>query len=131
MSHVTCQVSCVTCHMSHVMCQVLHVICHISHNFYFFFRQSDAAYWWRVCYQRGLPPLISQITTFRIWLLCSIGGLELLKILSRKQQQYCLLKPPSDTIWGASCSLIRKRNALQLIWIFDRDVCPIKLMRLF
>ena len=46
MSHVTCQVSPVTCHLS---C----VTCHISHG------QSGEASRWSVCYQRGLPPIVS------------------------------------------------------------------------
>ena len=48
MSHVTCHVSHVTCHMSRVPCYVSHV--------FFFCWQSGEAYWWRVCYQRGLTP---------------------------------------------------------------------------
>ena len=43
MSRVTCHVSRVTCHMS---------------LFSFSFGQSGEAYWWRVCYQRGLPRLV-------------------------------------------------------------------------
>ena len=50
-SHVTCHVSCVTCHMSHVI-------------FFFFYvkkiGQSGGASRWRVCYQRGLPRLVSK-----------------------------------------------------------------------
>ena len=40
-----------------------HVTCHMSHViffFFFFFGQIGEAYWWRVCYQRGLPRLVSQ-----------------------------------------------------------------------
>ena len=53
----------VTYHMSRVTCHVSHVTCHMSHFFFFlfffffFFGQSGEAYWWRVCYQRGLPRL--------------------------------------------------------------------------
>ena len=50
--------------MSYVMChvtrQVSHVMCHMSHVIFFFFRQSGEAYRWRVCYQRGLPRLVTQ-----------------------------------------------------------------------
>ena len=53
-SHVTCHVSRITCHMSHVTCHMSHVTCH----FFLFFRPSGEAYWWRVCYQRGLPRLV-------------------------------------------------------------------------
>ena len=55
----TCHVSCVMCHMSRVMCHMSQVTCHMSFfYFYFFFGQSGEAYWWRVCYQRGLPRLV-------------------------------------------------------------------------
>ena len=51
----------VTCHdVSHVTCHVSRVTCHMSHVFFcFFFWQSGEAYRWRVCYQRGLPRLVS------------------------------------------------------------------------
>ena len=49
-SHVTCHVSYVTCHMSHVKC---------NYYYFFFFWQNGEAYRWRVSYQRGLPPLVS------------------------------------------------------------------------
>ena len=51
MSHVACHVSPVTCHMSRVTC-------HVSHATFFLLLQSCEAYWWRVCYQRGLPRLV-------------------------------------------------------------------------
>ena len=53
-------VSCVMCHLSHVTCHVSHVTCHILFfYFYFYFLwQSGKVYWWRVCYQRGLPRLV-------------------------------------------------------------------------
>ena len=36
------------------------VTCHVSHvTFFLFFLQSGEAYRWRVCYQRGLPRLVS------------------------------------------------------------------------
>ena len=41
-SHVTCQVSCVTCH-------------------FFLNEQTGGASWGRVCYQRGLPRLVSRV----------------------------------------------------------------------
>ena len=58
MSPVTCQVSLVICHVSHVTCQVSYVM---SLFFLFFFGQSDEAYWWRICYQQGLPHLIYRL----------------------------------------------------------------------
>ena len=39
-------------------CHVSRVKCHVSFLFYFFFGQSGEAFWWRVCYQRGLPLLV-------------------------------------------------------------------------
>ena len=47
-------VSCVTYHLSRVTCHVSLV----TIFFFFFFRQSGQDYWWRVCYQRGLPRLV-------------------------------------------------------------------------
>ena len=56
MSHVICHMSFVTCHMS---CVTFHMSCVTCHFFYFFFfGQSGEAFWWRVCYQRGLPCLV-------------------------------------------------------------------------
>ena len=52
-------VSSVTYHMSRVTCPMSRVMCHMSHIlFLIFFGQSGEAYWWRVCYQRGLPRLV-------------------------------------------------------------------------
>ena len=48
-----CHMSHVTCHMSRVTCHVSCVTCHMSHFF-----SSLEVYWWRVCYQRGLPRLV-------------------------------------------------------------------------
>ena len=47
--------------LSHVTCDISHVTCHVS-LFFFFFGLSGEAYRWRVCYQRGLPRLVSCIT---------------------------------------------------------------------
>ena len=50
----------VLCHVSHVTCHVSHVTCHMSNIYiYIFFGQNSEAYRWRVCYQRGLPRLVS------------------------------------------------------------------------
>ena len=59
MSHVMC-VSCVTCHVSRVTCHVSCVTC-----IFFLFRQIFEAYRWRVCYQQGLPRLVSSIRPVR------------------------------------------------------------------
>ena len=63
---VTCQVSPVRCYMSYVTCQVSPVACHVSGVtcLFFcslFFGQSGEASRWRVCYQRGLPQLVSSV----------------------------------------------------------------------
>ena len=63
---VTFQVSHVTCHMSPVTCHISCVTCHFFLSFFFFFLslsfgQSGKASQGRVCYQRGLPLLVSQL----------------------------------------------------------------------
>ena len=55
-SHIRCQVLFVTCDVSGVRCQVSGVIIII---FFIFFLQIGGASQWRVCYQRGLPRLVS------------------------------------------------------------------------
>ena len=83
----TCHMSCVTCHMSRVTCHVSPVTCHLSPVtckkiifqhfnslfliFKFFLRkqkigQSGGASRWRVCYQRGLPRLVSRELNVKI-----------------------------------------------------------------
>ena len=52
------------CHVSYVRCHVSHVTCHIHKSdkkiyIYILFGQSGWASLWRVCYQRGLPRLVS------------------------------------------------------------------------
>ena len=52
------------CHMSRVMCHMSRVTYHVSNVtfFYIFFvGQSGKAYLWRVCYQRGLPRLVTAV----------------------------------------------------------------------
>ena len=44
--------------MSPVTCHMSHVTCHMSLFFYFFLLSGETS-WWRVCYQRGLPRLVS------------------------------------------------------------------------
>ena len=50
---------CVTCHVSHITCHMSHVTCHILSSS--FFGQSGKASRWRVCYQQGLPRLVSSL----------------------------------------------------------------------
>ena len=57
----TCHMSLVTCHVSRVTC---HMSCVTCHFFSSFFGQSGEAYWWRVCYQRGLPRLVFTYTVY-------------------------------------------------------------------
>ena len=63
MSNITCHMSSATCHMSCVTC---HMSCVACHFFSFFLnkirrknRQNGEAYRWSVCYQWGLPRLVS------------------------------------------------------------------------
>ena len=56
MSHVTCHVSRDTCHVSHVLS-------------FFFCGQSGEVYWWRVCFQRGLPRLVYNIKGISFYVL--------------------------------------------------------------
>ena len=62
MSGVSCQVSGVTCHVSGVRCHVSGVTC--IYIYIFFFLQSGEASRWRVCYQRGLPRLVSLVVIY-------------------------------------------------------------------
>ena len=59
----TCHMSCVICHVSLVTCHVWGVKCQVSGVtciFSFFYFLSVRASWWRVCYQWGLPRLVSR-----------------------------------------------------------------------
>ena len=46
------------CRLSCVTRLVSHVTCHMSFFLFFFCGQRFEVYWWRVCYQRGLPRLV-------------------------------------------------------------------------
>ena len=48
----------VTCHVWHITCRMSNFTCSVYHVTIFFFWQSIEAYWWRVCYQQGLPILV-------------------------------------------------------------------------
>ena len=61
MSQVTCHMSHVTCHMSPVTCQK-NIFLHFLQFFYLKkVGKIGEASRWRVCYQRGLPRLVSHI----------------------------------------------------------------------
>ena len=62
-SHVICHMSCVTCHMARVTCHVSCVTCHIILLLLLLIicLQSGGASRGRVCYQRGLPRLVSTL----------------------------------------------------------------------
>ena len=48
--------------MSHVTCHMSHVMFHKSSFFLLlFFVHSSEAYWWRVCFQWGLPRLVFEV----------------------------------------------------------------------
>ena len=51
------------------MCHVSHVTCHMSNVIIiiFFFGQSGEAYWWSVCYQRGLPRLVLVFSNLNLY----------------------------------------------------------------
>ena len=87
-SHTMCHVSRVTCHVSCLMCHLSPVTCHMSkcmYIIYFYFLyitkkniilfifkkigQRGGASRWRVCYQWGLPCLVSSIIKKYSWLL--------------------------------------------------------------
>ena len=65
-SHVMCHVSCVRCQVSCVTCQVSL----FSIFFSLFSGLSGGASWWEVCYEQGLPRLVSII--FRTQQLVSV-----------------------------------------------------------
>ena len=69
MSPVTCPGSHVTCHMSRVACPLFHLIFSIK----FFSSHSGGASRRRVCYQRGLPRLVSLSPPHKIMLLVLPG----------------------------------------------------------
>ena len=79
--------------MSRVMCHMSRVTCHIFFIF-FFFGQSGEAYWWRVCYKRGLPCLVSYF--LHVWV-------NRLKIFTCMQEVPNLHKNYSSgaIIWGS------------------------------
>ena len=66
---VICHVSRVTCHVSHVTCHLSPVTCYLKKIINIILRQRGGASWWRVCYQRGLPRLVSYIHTLHTSLL--------------------------------------------------------------
>ena len=74
MWHIMCQMSHVTCHVSHVTCHVSHVTCHMScvtcNTFFSSFWQCGEAYWWRVCYQRGLSRPVHSLSLKTVLLKC-------------------------------------------------------------
>ena len=116
MSHVTYQVSGVTCHVPHVtsnswtvrarelkFCEKVHLIppvtCHMSHgtcHLFFslsFFRHSGEASQCRVCYQRGLPRLVWILLHF--WFATLAPCLELSHDWNSIYQSFSLQVCPS------------------------------------
>ena len=80
-----CHVSRVTCHLSHVTCQVSNKkkITNLKKwNFQNKIGKSGGAFRWRVCYQRGLPRLVSD--DFHVNLQ---GRLSLIKGISYIRQE--------------------------------------------
>ena len=97
-------VSRVTCHVSHVMYHLSPVTCRMSrvrcHPFYFFTLKKikiGGASRWRVCYQRGLPCLVSDILPLTRTRLSS-GKVAI--ILSQLIQYNILLSQnPLERVW--------------------------------
>ena len=87
-SVVMCHVSLVMCHVSPVMCHVSPVTCHVSPitchvspvtcNFFILknIGQIGGASQWRVCYQCGLPRLVSWNTCVTTKLVRAMTGVE-------------------------------------------------------
>ena len=74
MTHVICDMSCVTWYISPVTCHMSVVTCIIIYLFYliFFFIESGETGWWRVCYQRGQPHLFFLYLLSIVYFLISI-----------------------------------------------------------
>ena len=54
-SHVTCQMLCITCHESHVTYHVSHVTCHVSHVIYHMYFFYHCLYPSRIVHFKILP----------------------------------------------------------------------------
>ena len=103
MSHITCHMSCVTCHMSCVMCHMSCVTCHLF--IYICFRRDKRCYWWRVCYQGGLPRLVffSMLQTY----LCTSRKPSLLTPCATCFSSYLSLKiSPLTSFFVKSCPTV-------------------------
>jgi hypothetical protein len=124
--------SCVTCHMSNIMCHMSRVTCH--------FFNSGEAYWWRVCYQRGLPRLvfrhIQEFWDFRLFLFLSTislhktGSFEF--CLSRNQTNCCflaLVHRRSIIVHKITCSVKQGRWPPELISCSDLTKQPLLSIR--
>ena len=100
------------------MCHVSRVTCHVS--------QSGEAYWWRVCYQRGLPHLVYKSKDIKIASLvkkllkiCWICGFLLVvdlhwegSAITRLPSSFFLACSPKE-LHGSQCEFVRQCRALQ------------------
>ena len=110
MSHVTCHMSRVMCHVSRVTCHVSRVTCHVSSVtfffLFFFFLYPKKNYLrggasqWRVCYQRGLPRLVSWCEACRLMNLCG----EAVKLMNECCEDVSLINSYCETAsWISIC----------------------------
>ena len=89
------------------------VMCHVSHvtgNFFFlfFFLQSGEAYWWRVCYQRGLPLLVCVLLSIQ-QAFAKLGAalqtyLSIINQVSRPPLPLVLRQRQAQTVWKGESS---------------------------
>ena len=101
---VMCHVSRVTCHVSRVTYLVSHVWGHMSQK-KIYFLYSVGASWWRVCYQRGLPRLVSQC-----WLPQTLETYLINKLARRLL--YNISHQPKNSLWN-----------------FQHSFCPVDVLR--
>ena len=95
----TFHMSRVTCHMSFITCHVSHVMCHMSSFFFLFFFRSGSTYWWRVCYQRGLPFLIYLSMSKKL-------SIHLIFIMQRFNFEVCLTAGLASIALAGQCTII-------------------------
>ena len=116
MSHVTCDVSRVTCLVSHVFFLLVFFLL-------LFFGQSGEDYWWRVCYQRGLPRLVHMPPWSAMYLLSGLchlsyqagiclASLSLWVMLQLRISIICICGPVLRFFWDNALQFIKKVIAI-------------------
>ena len=105
LSYITCHVSCFTFHMSRVTCDI-------------FYGQSGEAILWRVCYQRGQPRLVFNLSGQHSWLYLILFW----ALAKHSQAKSCGMLPAAPSmdnqLWfGASSNLTPRALRFQLpLW---------------